>query len=333
LIKQVNKMQEIPNNEMAITFSAERINELISLFLEESKYANNTKITYRKALAFYEKYYIKRMPVYDQQLAEKYRVYLEKIKKFEKYTVRTYLTAASKFSAFLLNKSEISFNPFSNITFSIKKPKNEFAFFDKKQIKFLFDYIEKKSNYKERDLCLLALILYCRLAEEEIIELTIGDLQNYKKKLFINKPKSARSAHLNLEVPKEAHQYLEDYVNVYLKSLGLVLPSDYLFRSVSKNGDQSHLTRRGIRDILLRLIADSKISQKVEYRVKPIHFRHTAMILYLNQGANPEELSTKYNIKSKSTLKQYLSNVEIKQVKKEKKIEQEVKKLEELTLF
>ncbi len=257
--------------------------ENIEKFLEyleyQKKYSENTILAYEKDLEELSNYIQNRKLNYEKleyKDVTDYMMYLSD-KKMKAGSINRHLSSIRSFYTFLIKNGEVTSSPFS----LINGPKKEKKLPNYLQYEEFLDLIATcdETNLGIRNRMILELLFASGVRVSELVNIKIADIdfKNREIKIF-GKGKKTRIVYFN----KTCQEVMSKYVREARQELLKGKTNEYLF--VNHLGN--HLTRRGVADILEKLIMKSSIKHKIS----PHTLRHTFATLLLNEGMDIREV-------------------------------------------
>lgn len=257
--------------------------ENIEKFLEyleyQKKYSENTISAYEKDLEELSNYIQNRKLNYEKleyKDVTDYMMYLSD-KKMKAGSINRHLSSIRSFYTFLIKNGEATSSPFS----LINGPKKEKKLPNYLQYEEFLDLIATcdETNLGIRNRMILELLFASGVRVSELVNIKIADIdfKNREIKIF-GKGKKTRIVYFN----KTCREVMSKYVREARQELLKGKTNEYLF--VNHLGN--HLTRRGVADILEKLIMKSSIKHKIS----PHTLRHTFATLLLNEGMDIREV-------------------------------------------
>lgn len=282
---------------------------LIENYLEylefEKIYSENTIENYRNDLLDFNEYLIKNKIDYQNMNytnVTNFLIFL-KSKKLKSTSINRHLSAIRSFYEYLLKEGKTSNSPFR----LIKGPKKEKKLPNYLKYDEFLDLLNAcdETNLGKRNRMILELLFATGVRVSELINIKIDDI-NFKAReiKIIGKGKKMRIVYFN----KTCQQVMSDYVINAREALLKGKKNDYLF--INHLGNT--LTRRGVADILEKLITKSAIKHKIS----PHTLRHTFATLMLNEGMDIREVQELLGHAKLSTTSVYthVSNEEMRRV-------------------
>lgn len=212
-------------------------------------------------------------------------------------TMNRHLSTFRSFFRFLFDQRVIEVNPALNIRYArLTKSSGGHTYMRQNEARQLLNTVEAQNRFAQRDLAMIALMLFCGLRISEVAGLNKNDIQWSEKKLIVRgKGNKIRELPLNEYVLKLLHDYLQvrPEPNPGKKIELGVNPMDHARKTLAeKSGTNkealfisSHLKRistRGIRDAVDKAMENVVLDEPGK-RITPHKLRHTfATLLYLN---------------------------------------------------
>ena len=286
-----------------------KIDEYIENFLDyleyEKKYSSNTIENYEKDLSKYKAYLTSNNINYqnmDYSKVADYTIFLKK-SGYAASSINRHLSSIRTFYKYLVNTKKIGNNPFK----LIKGPKTEKKLPNYLKYDEFLDIIRvcDSSDLGVRNLLILELLFATGIRVSELVNIKLDDIdiKNREIKIF-GKGGKSRIVYFN----KVCQKVLIDYLNNNRSSLLKNKTSDYLI--INHIGNK--ITRRGIEDILDKIIKKSSLKHKIS----PHTLRHTFATLLLNEGMDIRQVQELLGHKNLSTTSIYthISNKELRNV-------------------
>lgn len=257
--------------------------ENIESFLEyleyQKKYSENTVSAYQNDLEDFSNYVkdkgldYKKMEYAD---VTSYMIFLSE-KKMKAGSINRRLSSIRSFYSFLIKNKEVSSSPFNLIS----GPKKEKKLPNYLQYEEFLDLIKTcdETNLGIRNRMILELLFASGVRVSELVNIKITDIDFRNREIkILGKGKKMRIVYFN----KTCQEVMSKYVREARQELLKGKSCEYLF--VNHLGN--HLTRRGVSDILEKLIMKSSIKHKIS----PHTLRHTFATLLLNEGMDIREV-------------------------------------------
>ena len=249
------------------------IQEFLDYLLYEKKYSENTIQSYAKDLEQYSVYLSSKKINFknmDYSGVSDYLLYLGQ-NKYSATSVNRHLSTIRSFYNFLIDKKVVEACPF-NLVHGPKKEKKLPNYLKYDEFTSLVDLCDE-SPLGKRNRMILELLFATGVRVSEAINIKLNDI-NFKEreiKVF-GKGKKTRIVYFN----KVCQSVMSDYVLNARQELLKGKKSDYLLLNHLGNP----ITRRGIEDVIEKLIKKSSLKHKIS----PHTLRHTFATLLLNEG-------------------------------------------------
>ena len=242
-------------------------------------YSENTIEAYKRDLNEYFLYLKENNKDYlnmDYDSIRKYLSYLTD-KKDTNSTISRKISSLRGFYSYLRLNEFIKNNPFKLINLPKKKQKLP-RFFYYNELEELFNACDTSTSLGQRNLAILEVLYATGTRVSELINIKLEDI-NFKEKQIkvLGKGNKERIVFLG----EYAVDALQDYLNdgyLFLNRYNL----DYVFLNHLGN----KITRRGIEDILTKLIKKTSIDKKIS----PHMIRHSFATHLLNEGCDLESV-------------------------------------------
>lgn len=283
----------------------EYIEEFLEYLEYQKKYSQNTVEAYRRDIEEFESY-IKTKGVDYRKMnysnVTDYMIHLSG-KDMSASSINRHLSSIRSFYTFLLKNNVTENSPFN----LINGPKKEKKLPNYLQYDEFLDLVEAcdETNLGIRNRMILELLFASGVRVSELVNIKITDInfKNREIKIF-GKGKKTRIVYFN----KICQEVMSKYVINARQELLKGKTNEYLL--VNHLGN--NLTRRGVADILEKLIMKSSIKHKIS----PHTLRHTFATLLLNEGMDIREVQELLGHARLSTTSIYthVSNEELRRV-------------------
>lgn len=285
------------------------MNKCVEEYLEyleyERKYSENTVVGYRKDLEDFRSYLeVNKKNFKDLNYADitDYLINLSG-QKLKSTSINRHLSSIRNFYDFLLKDKIVNNNPFKQIS----GPKKEKKLPNYLQYEEFIDLVNAcdESNLGIRNRMILELLFATGVRVSEAVNIKISDINFKEREIKITgKGKKMRIVYFN----KVCQEIMSKYVLNARQELLKGKKNEYLLINHLGN----NLTRRGIADILEKLILKSSIKHKIS----PHTLRHTFATLLLNEGMDIREVQELLGHARLSTTGVYthVSNEELRRV-------------------
>ena len=253
--------------------------EYIKELAVNKNYSENTIEAYKRDLDEYFLYLKNNNKNYldiDYESIRKYLSYLTD-KKDTNSTISRKISSLRGFYSYLRLNESIKNNPFKLINLPKKEQKLP-RFFYYNELEELFNACDTSTSLGQRNLAILEVLYATGTRVSELINIKLEDI-NFKEKQIkvLGKGNKERIVFLG----EYAVDALQDYLNdgyLFLNRYNL----DYVFLNHLCN----KITRRGIEDILTKLIKKTSIDKKIS----PHMIRHSFATHLLNEGCDLESV-------------------------------------------
>ena len=250
----------------------EDLNEYIRELSINKNYSENTIEAYKRDLNDNNKNYLS----IDYDSIRKYLSYLND-KKDTNSTISRKISSLRGFYSYLRLNEKIKNNPFKLINLPKKEQKLP-RFFYYNELEELFSACDTSTSLGQRNLAILEVLYATGTRVSELINIKLEDINFSEKQIkVLGKGNKERIVFLG----EYAVDALEDYLNdgyLFLNKYNL----DYVFLNHLGN----KITRRGIEDILTKLIKKTSIDKKIS----PHMIRHSFATHLLNEGCDLESV-------------------------------------------
>ena len=257
----------------------EDLNEYIRELSINKNYSENTIEAYKRDLNEYFSYLKNNNKNYlsiDYDSIRKYLSYLND-KKETNTTISRKISSLRGFYSYLRLNEKIKNNPFKLINLPKKEQKLP-RFFYYNELEELFAACDTSTSLGQRNLAILEVLYATGTRVSELINIKLEDINFSEKQIkVLGKGNKERIVFLG----EYAVDALEDYLNdgyLFLNKYNL----DYVFLNHLGN----KITRRGIEDILTKLIKKTSIDKKIS----PHMIRHSFATHLLNEGCDLESV-------------------------------------------
>ena len=257
----------------------EYLEEYLKELAVNKNYSENTIEAYKRDLNEYFLYLKENNKDYlnmDYESIRKYLSYLTD-KKDTNSTISRKISSLRGFYSYLRLNEFIKNNPFKLINLPRKEQKLP-RFFYYNELEELFNACDTSTSLGQRNLAILEVLYATGTRVSELINIKLEDI-NFKEKQIkvLGKGNKERIVFLG----EYAVDALQDYLNdgyLFLNRYNL----DYVFLNHLGN----KITRRGIEDILTKLIKKTSIDKKIS----PHMIRHSFATHLLNEGCDLESV-------------------------------------------
>lgn len=282
-----------------------QLEDFIDFLETEKKYSENTLSSYTRDLEKFEAY-LKNLHLnyrklsYDDVTA--YMLMLSK-ENLSSSSINRHLSSIRSFYEFLLKKGIVTSSPFR----LLKGPKKEKKLPNYLQYDEFLELIEAcgETDLGIRNRMILELLFATGVRVSEAVNIKLSDIDFKNREIkIIGKGKKMRIVYFN----KTCQEVMSKYVLESRQSLLKNKKCDYLLINHLGNS----LTRRGVSDILDKLI----LSSSTKHKISPHTLRHTFATLMLNEGMDIREVQELLGHERLSTTNIYthVSNEELRRV-------------------
>lgn len=282
---------------------------LIEEFLEylefEKKYSSNTILGYEKDLEYFSSYTEKTRKDFKNLKYEDITEYLISLSslKLSSASINRNLSSIRSFYEFLMKRNIVKSSPFK----LIKGPKKEKKLPNYLQYQEFLDLIDAcdETPLGVRNRMILELLFATGVRVSESVNIKLSDIDFKNREIKITgKGKKSRIVYFNKTCQKVMSEYVLNARQELLKGKS----SEYLL--INHLGNK--ITRRGISDVLEKLVLKSSIKHKIS----PHTLRHTFATLLLNEGMDIREVQELLGHEKLSTTNIYthVSNEELRRV-------------------
>ncbi|OHR72161.1 recombinase XerD [Bacillus sp. HMSC76G11] len=230
--------------------------------------------------------------VTEEHIQENVIRYMRIYKGIKIVSINTRLRGLRSFFNFLYKKKHIPKNPMENITL-LKDRKHVIPTFSKEQLNTLFNQPDLSTFTGVRDYTIMMVFLETGIRVNELVGLSLADIQWEDSLLRIRNAKTYRERLVPIQ--SEMKKQLRKYISIR----GLV-ECDDLFVTI----DGTPLLRRSVQQRIDVYGVKAKIK---DVRCSPHTFRHTFAKLSVQQGANIFELQTILGHTSMEIVKTYVN--------------------------
>ncbi len=252
-----------------------------------------TIATYSKALSEFAQFH-KSLPDFKFLVKdiEKYKNHLHK-NDFKENTIITYLKALRRFLSYLVENNIIEKNPAKRINIKNKSNTRQIEYLTENEVNKIINSIDTNTLAGKRDAIIFFLMVNFGITQEEIVNLNLANLRRSPRtssyKLILQDEKFDLSG----STANIITQYLQSRTNRKDKTRPL-------FISCSNRSGNSRLTKRGLKEILSRIL--KKYSAKP---ASPHIIRRTAANFMIKAGKDPAQIMKRLKIKNEKTVLRY----------------------------
>lgn len=281
------------------------IEEFLEYLEFQKKYSENTVEAYRNDLEGFEQYvHAKKIDYKKMNYSDvtDYMIHLSN-SNMKPASVNRHLSSLRSFYSFLLINKEVKDSPFE----LVNGPKKEKRLPNYLQYDEFLDLIKTcdETNLGVRNRMILELLFASGVRVSELVGIKINDIDFKNREIkILGKGKKTRIVYFN----KTCQEVMSKYVCNARQELLKGKHCEYLFVNHLGNA----LTRRGVSDILEKLIMKSSIKHKIS----PHTLRHTFATLMLNEGMDIREVQELLGHARLSTTSIYthVSNEELRRI-------------------
>lgn len=255
------------------------IEEFLEYLEYEKKYSKNTIESYERDLWDFSSYIDEKKIDYKNMKysdVTEYLIFLSG-KKYKSSSVNRHLSSIRSFYEYMIKKSIVNSSPFK----LVNGPKREKKLPNYLKYEEFLDLLEAcdETNLGIRNRLILELLFATGIRVSELVSIKISDINFKEREIKITgKGNKTRIVYFN----KMTQEVMSNYVLNARQELLKGRKNEYLF--LNHLGNQ--ITRRGISDILEKLILKSSLKHKIS----PHTLRHTFATLLLNEGMDIREV-------------------------------------------
>lgn len=281
------------------------IQEFLDYLLYEKKYSENTVTSYSKDLEQFSEYLSSKKVNYrnmDYSKVSDYLLYLGQ-NKYTSTSINRHLSTIRSYYNYLIDKKVVEACPF-NLIHGPKKEKKLPNYLKYDEFTSLIELCDETALGK-RNRMILELLFATGMRVSEAINVKLSDISFKEREIKVfGKGKKTRIVYFN----KVCQSVMSDYVLNARQELLKGKKSEYLLLNHLGNP----ITRRGIADIIDKLIKKSSLKHKIS----PHTLRHTFATLLLNEGMDIREVQELLGHERLSTTSIYthVSNEELRRV-------------------
>lgn len=286
------------------------MNDDITRFSEylliERNYSDNTDINYTHDLDEFESYLDKHRLNYlnvTNKDINTYILYLKKELKYNSASINRHLSCLRSFYNYLVREEKIRYNPLS----VVRSQKKELRLPNYMKYSEFEDMVAAcdSTPLGIRNRCIFELLLATGCRISELINIKVNDIDLINNEIKVSgKGNKDRIVYFTDFTKNVLKMYLKDARNILLNGKN----SEYLFI----NHIGTHLTTRGVRDVIDRILLIAGTSA----HVTPHTFRHTFATMLLNEGCDLRSVQDLLGHANMSTTSIYthVSNDRIKDI-------------------
>lgn len=281
------------------------INDFIDYLTYEKKYSSNTISNYEKDLNDFASYLKEKKLNYkklDYGNVTDYMIHLKSLK-LSSATINRHLSSIRSYYKYLINNKIVDNSPFKLIN-GPKKEKKLPNYLQYNEFEDLINVCDE-TDLGIRNRMILELLFATGIRVSEAVNLKISDINFKEREIKVyGKGSKERIVYFN----KVCQKVMSEYVLNARQNLLKGKKSEYLLLNHLGN----KLTRRGVADIIDKLIKKSCIKHKIS----PHTLRHTFATLLLNEGMDIREVQELLGHSRISTTSIYthVSNEELRKV-------------------
>ena len=253
------------------------VNKFIDYIKNEKNYSEYTVKNYETDLVLFINFLTKEHIDNINDINYKIiRLYLQELynKKYSKKTISRHISSLRSFFKYLLKEAVIKTNPTILIT-NPKEDKKLPQFLYYSEVETILSIPNRNIPFGQRDALILELLYSTGIRVGELVNIKISDINMYNETIKILGKGNKERYVLYGNVCKDV---LDLYLQNGRNKIASNVTNDYLL--LNKNGE--HLTDRGI-----RLIIDKIINQgSIKKHISPHVLRHTFATHMLNEGAD-----------------------------------------------
>lgn len=281
------------------------INDFIDYLTYEKKYSSNTISNYEKDLSDFASYIKSKKLNYkklDYSDVTDYMIHLKSLK-LSSSTINRHLSSIRSYYKYLINNKIVDNSPFKLIN-GPKKEKKLPNYLQYNEFEDLINVCDE-TDLGVRNRMILELLFATGMRVSEAVNLKISDI-NFKEREIKVYGKGSKERIVYFS--KVCQKVMSDYVLNARQNLLKGKKCEYLLLNHLGN----NLTRRGVADIIDKLIKKSSIKHKIS----PHTLRHTFATLLLNEGMDIREVQELLGHSRISTTSIYthVSNEELRKV-------------------
>lgn len=281
------------------------INDFIDYLTYEKKYSSNTISNYEKDLSDFASYIKSKKLNYkklDYSDVTDYMIHLKSLK-LSSSTINRHLSSIRSYYKYLINNKIVDNSPFKLIN-GPKKEKKLPNYLQYNEFEDLINVCDE-TDLGVRNRMILELLFATGMRVSEAVNLKISDI-NFKEREIKVYGKGSKERIVYFS--KVCQKVMSEYVLNARQNLLKGKKCEYLLLNHLGN----KLTRRGVADIIDKLINKSSIKHKIS----PHTLRHTFATLLLNEGMDIREVQELLGHSRISTTSIYthVSNEELRKV-------------------
>lgn len=258
------------------------IEAFIDYLRVQKNYSENTIKSYERDIKDFEAFIINEgfasniKDATRERLARHYLSYMDS-QHYAKRSIARKISALRTFFAYMVDQQMMEHNIFESVEIP-KLPKKLPKIIHDDEIEFLFKSIDTKTPLGYRDHLILDMLFSCGLRAQELIQLTIKDIQLDRETILIHgKGSKDRYAPIHETLKASIKHYLT-YIRPVLLSKGPTSQTDAVF--LSYRG--TPLSIRGLQVVLKKIIEHSGET----FKLHPHMLRHAFATTLINHGAD-----------------------------------------------
>lgn len=248
--------------------------KFINYLTIEKNYSNHTIQSYETDLELYINYFHnKDILNINKQDIRTYLKYLDELN-YKTSSISRMLSSLRSFYNYLLKNNIVTTNPFKNIK-NPKKEKKLPNFIKYEELEEILKTCHSDDPLGIRNQLIIELFYSTGIRISELINIKVSDI-DFSNNIIkvLGKGDKERIVYFGTYALESINKYLNESRDILLKGK----QSQYLFINHLGN----HLTDRGVRDIMERVIKESTVKNKIS----PHTLRHTFATHMLNEGAD-----------------------------------------------
>lgn len=266
-----------------------RLGAFVSEYLKGK--SRETVGTYRRSLNEFERYHAVRAARPSSRFhwteadVDAYKRYLMEERALSQVSVSTYLTALRRFGEYLVACGDLSENPARAVRGNRRPAAHSRAVLAATEVERLLDAVPADTLIGLRDRALVALMVFAGLSEIEIVRADREDLDRTLLGTFLRVQGKGRQAK-DEQVPLDAAAL--DPLDAYLDARGgRPAPGEPLLTSHGRRSDGARLQTRSVRGRVNEHLRKAGLKRR---GVSPHSLTHTAAVLWLADGMDPDEV-------------------------------------------
>lgn len=233
---------------------------------------------------------------------ERYKKYLLTKRKLSPVSVTMYLSSVRKFFDYLIKRDALQHNPARAVKGGSPHVRLTRKSISSADVQSLLQTIDRTDEIGYRDFVIVQLMLSCGVSEIELIRADMGDLLRKRNHMQLAlQGKGKRSKETVIALPAELLQPIKDYLAYRTNAAA----SEPLFMSAGNRTRGERMTSRGIRERINYYLTKAGIKNGENRRITALSLRNTAIVRLLEQGANIEDVKSRFRIAKDATVKMY----------------------------